>query len=91
MGFEHVERRLPREAPGRAELAAMAALLPGGTRDLVAVRGQHWQAKGVDVESLSDEELLDRLLEDPLALRRPLLWLPDRVLLGHRPGVYAGL
>ncbi len=69
----------------------MAKLLPGGVRDLVALRGQHWRAQGVDLASLAEGEVLDRLLKDPLSLRRPLLWLPDRLMSGYRTGIYRDL
>ncbi len=69
----------------------MATLLPGGVRDLVALRGQHWRAQGVDLASLPDEEVLARLLDDPLSLRRPLLWLPGRLLLGYSAESYRDL
>ena len=69
----------------------MAALLPQGAKDLVALRGRHWRAQGVDAATLADDDVLDRLLLDPLSLRRPLLWLEDRVLLGYSVEVYATL
>ncbi len=69
----------------------MARLVPGGARELVALRGQHWRAQGVDLASLADDEVLDRLLKDPLSLRRPLLWLPDRLMLGYGAGIYRDL
>jgi len=83
-----LERRLPKEAPDRLELMQMGRLLPLGVRDLVALRGQHWRAQGVDLGALTDDEVLDRLEEDPLSLRRPLLWLEDRVLLGYSADIY---
>ncbi len=86
-----VERRLPKEAPDRSQLLQMGTLVPGGVRDLVALRGQHWRAQGVDIATLTDEDILDRLLADPLSLRRPLLWLPDRLLLGYSAGTYRDL
>ena len=85
------ERRLPKEAPDRDELSRMARLLPGGLRDLVASRGRHWRSLGVDAEALTEDEVLERLLEDPLSLRRPLLWLEDRILLGYAAGIYKDL
>ncbi len=69
----------------------MGLLLQGGVRELVALRGQHWRAQGVDIATLTDEEVLDRLLDDPLSLRRPLLWLPDRLLLGYSAETYREL
>jgi len=86
-----VERRLPKEAPDRTELAEMARLLSGGARDLVALHGRHWKAQGVDLPALTDDEVLGRLLEDPLSLRRPLLWLEDRVLVGYGADTYRSL
>ena len=82
---------MPREGPDRAELREMGLLLQGGVRELVALRGQHWRALGVDIATLTDEEVLDRLLDDPLSLRRPLLWLPDRLLLGYSVETYREL
>lgn len=69
----------------------MVELVPGGVRDLVALRGQHWRAQGVDIQALAEDEVMARLLQDPLSLRRPLLWLPDRLLLGYSAGSYQGL
>ncbi len=90
-GFPVIERRLPKEAPDRLELQRIGELLPLGVRDLVALRGQHWRAQGVDIAALTDDEILDRLQADPLSLRRPILWLDDRVLLGYSADTYREL
>ncbi len=91
MGIDYQDRRLPKYGPSAEELRAMARLLPGGAKDLVSLRGRHWKAQGVDIETLAEDEVLERILKDPLSLRRPILWQGDRLLLGYSAKSYEGL
>jgi arsenate reductase-like glutaredoxin family protein len=69
----------------------MGRLLAGGVRELVSLRGRHWKAQGVEIEQLSDDEVIERLLADPLSLRRPILWQGERLLLGFSAETYRQL
>ena len=69
----------------------MGRLLPQGVRELVSLRGQHWKAQGVEIASLTDDEVVARILADPLVLRRPILWQGERLLLGYAAETYRAL
>ncbi len=66
----------------------MGSLLPGGVKDLVSLRGRHWKAQGVDIETLDDDAVITYILADPLSLRRPILWRGDRLLVGYSAETY---
>ncbi len=69
----------------------MGRLLPGGVKDLVSLRGRHWKAQGMDIAALTDDEVVERVLQDPLSLRRPLLWQGEKLLVGYAVGAYRTL
>jgi Spx/MgsR family transcriptional regulator len=78
------ERHIWNQAPSRAELAEIAAALPGGARDLLSTRSTRYRELGIDAERLSEGELLDLLAREPKMLRRPIIWDGRRAVVGAR-------
>jgi arsenate reductase-like glutaredoxin family protein len=79
------------EHPTRAELEALAALLPGGVRDLVAPRSSRLKVLGIDPAALDDDALLDLLVREPKILRRPIVTDGRRVVVGLDRAAIAAL
>jgi regulatory protein spx len=76
------EHHIGNDPPSRAELARIAAALPGGARDLLATRSRRFRELGLDADRLTDDELLDLLAREPRLLRRPILWDGRRAAVG---------
>lgn len=74
---EFTERHIFSSPPTREELAAVARLLPGGTRDLLSTRSTRARELGLTEEAgwgpENEEELLDLLAREPRLLRRPIV------------------
>ena len=79
------ERHIVKEAPSLAELGELAALAPGGVRDLVAKNSARYRELHLAAVAMSDEEWLDLLAREPKLLRRPLVTDGQRLVIGHRP------
>ena len=72
------------ERLGHAELEDLARRA-GGVRAIFAFSSPSFRKLGRSPESLSDQRLLDMILEEPRLLRRPLLLTDDgRVLVGGK-------
>jgi arsenate reductase-like glutaredoxin family protein len=71
------------EPPSRQLLGEIAAVIPGGAREMVTVRTDSAEyQKNIAGKNLSDEQLLDLLAKVPNLLRKPLLVEGKRALQG---------
>ncbi len=55
------------------EVRTLAALLPGGARDILSTRSRRFKELGLAERELSDEELLSLLAAEPGLWRRPII------------------
>lgn len=76
------ERQFFNELPTVDEVRALAALLPGGVRDILSVRGNRYRELGLAGQDLTDEELIHLLAQEPWLWRRPVVMVGDRVVVG---------
>lgn len=67
--------------PSRAELTDLVGRLDGGVRALLRRRGTPYDELGLDAPDLSDEALIDAILEHPILMERPLVVAGERVVL----------
>jgi arsenate reductase-like glutaredoxin family protein len=72
-------------------LEAIAARLPGGATDLLSPRSTRYRELGLAGRHLPETELLDLLAAEPRLLRRPILVVGQRVVVGANRTALAGL
>ncbi len=71
-------------------MGRIAAVLPGGARALLSTRSTRYRELKLDLEAMSDSELLDLLAREPKLLRRPIIWDGEHAVVGaKRPEVEA--
>ena len=62
--------------PNRAQLMALAANNGGGVRALLREKGTPYVELGLSDLSLSDEALIDAMLQHPILINRPIVVTP---------------
>lgn len=90
-GVEVEKRHVWNEAPSLDELKAMAALRPGGARDLLSTRSRRYQEMKEEVAGLEGDALLELLAREPKMLRRPLITDGRRCVVGYDPDGLAAM
>lgn len=76
------ERQYFKQKPTVDEVKAIAALLPGGVRDMVSRRSRRFRELAPNLEALSDEELVALLAEEPGLWRRPIVVTDQGAVIG---------
>lgn len=76
------ERRYFKERPTLEEVKAIAALLPGGVRDMLSSRSRRYKELGLAERELSDDELAALLAQEPGLWRRPIVIRGDQAVVG---------
>jgi arsenate reductase len=84
-------RDLFREPLSVAEIRALAARHPEGVRGLLSTRSTQYKAMGLDRKTVSDAELTALMAREPRLLRRPILDLGDRLVVGFDRAAYQAL
>ena len=82
-GMELEERDYFKEPLTRNELEELAGL--SSLSDLFAWRSPSFKKKGLTAGELSEDELLRLMLEEPRLLRRPVIRVGDRLIVGSSP------
>ena len=65
-----------RTPPSRDELLGLVRRMGITVRDLLRRKGTPYDALGLDDPRLSDDELIDRMLEHPILINRPIVVTP---------------
>jgi Spx/MgsR family transcriptional regulator len=81
-------RDLFKEPLSGAEIRALAARAPDGVRSLLSTRSTRYKALGLDRKKASDPELIALMAKEPRLLRRPILDLGDRLVIGFDRTAY---
>ncbi len=71
--------------PDRKTLEGLLELLGIGPRDLMRKNEPEYRAAGLDDPTLSDEQLIDVLLEHPILIERPIVVTNGRAVIGRPP------
>src|SRR3546814_19236223 len=75
--------------PSRALLVQLVARMGISVRELVREKGTPYEELGLHDQSLSDERLLDAMMEHPILIHRPIVVSPQGVRL-CRPSAATG-
>jgi len=76
------ERLFFKQKAIEAEVAALAALLPGGARDILSTRSRRYKELGLADREISDGELLRLLAAEPGLWRRPIIVRGNAAVIG---------
>ena len=60
-------------------------------RSLLSTRSTQYKALGLDTKKVSDAELIALMVKEPRLLRRPILDLGDRLVIGFDRAAYESL
>lgn len=76
------ERQYFKQKPTLEEVQQIAALLPGGARDILSTRSRRYKELGLAEKTLTDTELMQLLVEEPGLWRRPVVIAGGQALVG---------
>lgn len=77
------ERLYFKQKPSVEEVRELAALLPGGAKELVSTRSRRYKELGLAERSLTDAEWIELLAAEPGIWRRPVIIRDGRVVIGY--------
>jgi len=81
-GIAYERRHVWDAHPTRQELADIAARHSGGAQALLSRRSIRFKELGLAGQTLTDEECLDLLANEPRLLKRPIISDGNRVVIG---------
>ncbi|MBN9562465.1 MAG: arsenate reductase (glutaredoxin) [Alphaproteobacteria bacterium] len=67
--------------PSRAELVGLIERMGISVRDLLRQKGTPYEALGLDDPALTDDQLIDAMMEHPILINRPIVVTPRGVRL----------
>ena len=70
-----------RTPPSRPELLTLLRRMGLRPRELLRRKGTPYEALGLDSPTLTDDQLIDAMLEHPILIERPIVATPDGVRL----------
>lgn len=79
-GLEVTDRDFFKETFSEAEIRELAAM--GGTENIFARRSPSLKKLGLADKELSDDEMVKLMLEEPKLVRRPLLKVGNKLMVG---------
>ena len=71
--------------PGKSELTGILALLGMGPRELMRKKEAEYKASGLEDAGLSDDRLLDAMIEHPVLIERPIVLANGKAAIGRPP------
>lgn len=82
-GVEFEKREYFKNRLTRDELASLLNSVGLTATDVLSTRSRPYREMGLAEKTLSDEELLDLMIEEPRLLRRPLVIRDGAAVVGH--------
>lgn len=83
LGADVDERLYFRDKLTPDEVRRLARLLPGGVQDLVSTRSRRYRALGLAQRTLSPDQWVDFLAQEPGLWRRPVAVRGSRAVVGY--------
>lgn len=80
--LEVTERQYFKQKPTVDEVRALAALLPGGARDILSTRSRRYKELELEGKEFSEAELIELLAQEPGLWRRPVVVAGNQVVIG---------
>lgn len=80
-GEEPVVIEYLKTPPSRAELVSLLARMGVGPRAVLRRKGMPYDVLGLDDPALTDDQLLDAMLKEPILIERPIVVSPKGVKL----------
>jgi len=71
--------------PGRKQLTSILAKLNLQPRQLMRKGQSEYKAMGLDNDALSDDDLIDAMLEAPILIERPIVLANGKAAIGRPP------
>jgi arsenate reductase len=71
--------------PSKSELKQILQMLDMKPRDILRTKEAEYQQQGLDDPSLSDEQIIDIMIEHPRLLERPIVVTDHGAALGRPP------
>lgn len=85
-GIEYERREFFKEKFTSDELRDLLQTHGLSIADVISTRSTPYKTHDLAHRGLSDDEILDLMVEDPRLLRRPIVIAGDTVLIGHNAG-----
>lgn len=82
-GARIAERQYFKQLPTPDEVRAVAALAPGGVRDLVSTKSRRFKELNLAARDLTDDQWVDLLSQEPGLWRRPVAVAGSRLVIGY--------
>lgn len=79
----YIEKNIYHDPLTKEDIKEILTLTENGTEDIISFRSQAYQNLEEDLESLSFNELLDLLIEEPSLVRRPIIMDDRRLQIGY--------
>lgn len=80
-----------KDPPDRGQLKAILAMLGLTPRQLMRTKEAVYTEKHLDDETLSDDELVDAMLADPVLIERPIVIANRKAAIGRPPENVLGI
>lgn len=90
-GVDHDAREYFKEPFTREELQSILDRSGMQPSDLVSTRSTVWRNERLAEKNLSEDELIDRMLQEPRLVRRPILVSDEGVEIGFKRARYEAL
>ena len=71
--------------PDKSELNRILNLLGLAPRELMRKKEDTYKANGLDAGSLSDDQLVDAMIEHPVLIERPIVLVNGKAAIGRPP------
>ena len=84
-GVDYVSRDYFRDRFSREELSLLLHDAGLSVKDVLSTRSKVYKDRQAEIDGLSDDALLNLMVEEPTLLRRPIVIGADDVVVGHNP------
>ena len=74
-----------KETPNKETLVKIINLLDIKPRDLLRKSEAVYKEKGLNNENLTDDDLVQHMLDNPILIERPIVYDDDRAIIGRPP------